>query len=80
MNWIYFLIIGLIAGWLGSVVVRGRGLGLLGNLVVGVVGAFLGGYVLAAVGLVPFGLLGEIIQATVGAIVLLVIIKALRRI
>lgn len=80
MHFVYLLIVGLVAGWLASVVVRGRGLGLVGNLVVGVLGAFLGGFVFGAVGLAAYGLTGIVIQATIGAIVLLVIIKALRRV
>lgn len=80
MHLFIFLLVGLVAGWLASVLVRGRGLGLLGDLVVGVIGAFLGGFVLRAVGLAAFGLVGSIIQATVGAVVLLVLVKALRKI
>jgi uncharacterized membrane protein YeaQ/YmgE (transglycosylase-associated protein family) len=80
MYLIIFLIVGLVAGWLASVLVRGRGLGLFGNLVVGVIGAFLGGFLLRAVGLAAFGLIGSVIQATIGAVVLLVIIKALRKV
>jgi len=81
MHFIIFLIVGLVAGWLASVLVRGRGLGLIGNLVVGVIiDAFLGGFLLRAVGLAAFGLIGSIIQATIGAVVLLVIIKALRKV
>jgi uncharacterized membrane protein YeaQ/YmgE (transglycosylase-associated protein family) len=80
MHFIIFLIVGLVAGWLASVLVRGRGLGLIGNLVVGVIGAFLGGFLLRAVGLAAFGLIGSVIQATIGAVVLLVIIKAFRKV
>jgi uncharacterized membrane protein YeaQ/YmgE (transglycosylase-associated protein family) len=80
MHFIIFLIVGLVAGWLASVIVRGRGLGLIGNLVVGVIGAFLGGFLLHAVGIAAFGLIGSVIQATIGAVVLLVIIKALRKV
>jgi len=80
MHFIIFLIVGLVAGWIASVLVRGRGLGLIGNLVVGVIGAFLGGFLFRAVGLIAFGLIGSIIQATIGAVVLLVIIKALRKV
>lgn len=80
MNFIVFLLVGLLAGWLASVLIRGRGLGLLGNLIVGVIGAFLGGIIFRAVGLSAFGLIGEIIQATIGAVVLLGIIKAVKKV
>lgn len=79
MHFIIFLIVGLLAGWLASVLIRGRGLGLLGNLIVGVVGAFLGGIIFRAVGLHAFGFIGEIIQATIGAVVLLGLIKVIKR-
>jgi uncharacterized membrane protein YeaQ/YmgE (transglycosylase-associated protein family) len=79
MHLIVFLIVGLLAGWLASVLVRGRGLGLFGNLIVGVVGAFLGGIIFRAIGLNAFGFLGEVIQATVGAAALLGIIKAIKK-
>ena len=80
MNFIVFLLVGLLAGWLASVLISGRGLGLLGNLIVGVIGAFLGGIIFRAVGLSAFGLIGEIIQATIGAVVLLGIIKAVKKV
>ena len=43
MNIIVFLIVGLVAGWLASVLIRGRGLGIIGDIVIGIAGAFLGG-------------------------------------
>lgn len=79
---IVFLLIGAIAGWLAGLIVRGFGFGLLGNIVVGIVGAFLAGWLLPALG-VGFSLgnplLTSIIYAMIGAIVLLVIIGLIRR-
>lgn len=66
LDLIYFLLIGLIAGWLAGNIMKGHGLGLLGNLVVGVVGAILGGFLFRLVGLLTIGLLGRLIAATVG--------------
>lgn len=75
-----FLIVGAIAGWLAGVIVKGRGLGLLGNIVIGIVGAFLAGWLLPQLGLyIGGGLIGAIINAMIGAIILLVIIMAVRR-
>jgi uncharacterized membrane protein YeaQ/YmgE (transglycosylase-associated protein family) len=73
-------VVGLVAGWLASVVVGG-GFGLLGDIIVGVVGSFLGGVVFRALGLgVPFsGLPGTIFVAFVGAVVLLLFLRLLRR-
>ncbi|MDY0165579.1 MAG: GlsB/YeaQ/YmgE family stress response membrane protein [Thermoguttaceae bacterium] len=72
---IYFLLIGLAAGWLAGQFMKGRGFGLVGNLVVGVIGAVLGGFLFRLVGLAATGLLGSLICATVGAIVLLFLLQ-----
>lgn len=77
---LFFLIVGLLAGWLASKVMRGHGLGLAGNLVVGVIGALIGGPLLRAVGLMPFGLPGSLIAAFLGAVVLLALIRWLQRV
>jgi len=78
LDLIYFLLIGLAAGWLAGQIMKGRDFGLVGNLVVGVVGAILGGFLFNLLQLPPTGLLGRLISATVGAIVLLAILKAVK--
>jgi uncharacterized membrane protein YeaQ/YmgE (transglycosylase-associated protein family) len=72
--------VGLIAGWLASTLVVG-GLGLVGDIVVGIVGSFLGGFIFRALHLAtPFaGLPGTIFVAFIGALVLLVVFRLLRR-
>ena len=79
---IVLLIIGAIAGWLAGVIVRGFGFGLLGNIVVGIIGALLAGWLLPALG-VSFSLgnpiVTSIVYALIGAVVLLVIIGLIRR-
>lgn len=72
---LWFLIIGLIAGWLAGKIVKGGGFGLIGDLVVGVVGSFIGGYLAGILGFSAQGTLGGIITATIGAVVLLWIIR-----
>lgn len=73
------LFVGLVAGWLAGKVVRGTGLGLLGNIVVGVLGAFIGSWLLPQLGIVlGAGIVNAIINATIGAIVLLLIIRLVR--
>ncbi len=72
---IYFLLIGLAAGWLASKLLRGHSYGVVGNLVVGVIGAVLGGFVFRLMGLAATGLLGSLLCATVGAILLLVALR-----
>ncbi len=77
---IIFLVVGGIAGWLAGLIVRGRGLGLVGNIVVGIVGAFLAGWLLPIFGIViGAGILGSIVNALIGAVILLAIISLIRR-
>ena len=75
---ILFLIIGILAGWLASTMMKGRGLGLVGNLIVGVIGAFLGGFLFSVLGISAGGLVGLLITATVGAVVLLLLIRLIK--
>jgi uncharacterized membrane protein YeaQ/YmgE (transglycosylase-associated protein family) len=73
------LLVGLIAGWLAGKLVHGRGFGIIGDIVVGIVGAFIGTWLLARLGVaIGGGLIGEIIDATIGAAVLLVLIRLVR--
>jgi len=75
-----FLAIGQVAGWLASLILGGGGL--VRNLIVGVIGAFVGGWLLSAAGIVlPIGnaLLGQIITATIGAIVVILIARVVAR-
>ena len=77
---IILLIIGAVAGFLAGLIVKGYGFGLVGNIVVGIVGAVLGGWLLPQLGLFAGGdLLGQIITATVGAVILLFVIGLVRR-
>lgn len=74
-----FLIIGLLAGWLAGRLMRGEGFGLLGNLVLGVVGAFVGGFALRIIGFAAVGLIAELLTATLGAVLLIMLGRILRR-
>ena len=79
MNFVWFLLIGLVAGWLAGQIMKGGGFGLVGDLVVGVIGALLGGFLFGLLGLASTSLLGSLVTATIGAIVLLFIVKKLRK-
>jgi uncharacterized membrane protein YeaQ/YmgE (transglycosylase-associated protein family) len=73
------VLVGLVAGWLAGQIVQGTGLGLLGDIVVGIVGAFIGNWLLPQLHIaLGAGILAAILNATIGAIVLLVIIKLIR--
>jgi uncharacterized membrane protein YeaQ/YmgE (transglycosylase-associated protein family) len=77
---VIFLLIGAVAGWLAGVVVRGGGFGLVGDIVVGILGAFVAGLLLPRLGLGLTGIAGEIIYAAIGAIILLLIIRLIKRV
>lgn len=75
-----FLLVGVLAGWLGGIVVKGYGLGLVGDMVVGVIGSFIGGWLFNNFHIVRgTGFVGELIGATVGAILLLFVLRLVRR-
>ena len=77
---IAWLIIGAIAGWLAGIFVKGGGFGLLGDIVVGVIGAFIGGWLAGVLHIhLGSGWISTILTATVGAVLLLVILRAVRR-
>lgn len=80
MTFLIWIVIGLIAGWLASAVVRG-GYGLVGDIIVGVAGAFLGGFIFRGLHIgVPFGgLPGTIFVAFIGAVVLLLMLRLVNR-
>jgi uncharacterized membrane protein YeaQ/YmgE (transglycosylase-associated protein family) len=76
---IVFLAIGAVAGWLAGALVKGGGFGLVGDIIVGIIGAVIGGWLFGALGIGVAGLLGAIVTATIGAILLLVIVRAIKR-
>lgn len=79
MGLIFALLIGAVAGWLAGRIVSGYGFGLLGNMVVGVAGAILAYYLLPRIGANMGFLVGGILRATIGAVVLLLLLKLVRR-
>ena len=74
-----FLLIGLIAGWLAGIVMRGSGFGLIGDIVVGILGSFVGGFLFSLLGLGASGFIGSIVMAFVGAIALIFVLRTLVR-
>jgi uncharacterized membrane protein YeaQ/YmgE (transglycosylase-associated protein family) len=79
MEFLWFALIGICAGWLAGQFTKGSGFGLVGDLVVGVIGALLGGFAFRLLGIVAYGLLGQLIVATIGAMLLLALLRAVRR-
>ncbi|VWB10475.1 MULTISPECIES: GlsB/YeaQ/YmgE family stress response membrane protein [Burkholderia] len=76
---IVWLVIGAIAGWLAGVLVKGSGFGLLIDIVVGIVGAVIGGWLAGLLGIGFSGMLGSIVIALIGAVILLLVIRLFRR-
>jgi uncharacterized membrane protein YeaQ/YmgE (transglycosylase-associated protein family) len=75
-----WLVVGAIAGWAAGQVVTGGGFGLIGDIVVGIVGAFIAGWLLPRLGVViGSGIISAIINAFIGAVILLLIVRLIRR-
>ena len=73
---IWWIVVGLIAGFLASLVMRGGGYGIVGDVIVGLVGALMGGFLASLVGLGASGFIGTIIVAFIGACILIAILRA----
>jgi uncharacterized membrane protein YeaQ/YmgE (transglycosylase-associated protein family) len=76
---IIFLAIGALAGWLGSLIMKGGGFGLLGNIVIGLLGAIIGGFLFGVLGLSVNGFIGSIVTATFGAVLLLFVVGIIKK-
>lgn len=80
MEFIWFILVGLVAGWLAGQLVKGGGFGVVGDIVVGVLGALLGGFLFSSLGVsLGGGLLGAIIVATIGAVLLIFVLRLIKR-
>jgi len=79
MEFLWFILIGIAAGWLAGQLLRGGGYGLVGDLIVGVIGALLGGWLFGLAGIATFGLIGQLVVATIGAIVLILLLRLIKK-
>lgn len=80
MEFIWFILIGLIAGWLAGLLMKGGGFGLVGDIVIGIIGALIGGYVFGVMGIsTGGGLLGSIVVATIGAVIFIFLLRLIKR-
>jgi uncharacterized membrane protein YeaQ/YmgE (transglycosylase-associated protein family) len=77
---VWFLLIGLAAGWLAGQLSGKGGFGLLGDLLVGVIGAFLGGWLFGLMDITPNGKIGALVIATIGAFVLVVLVRLVKKV
>lgn len=74
-----FILIGVVAGWIAGVITKGSGFGIIVDMVVGILGAFVGNYVLAHFNILPGGLVGLLISATLGAVILITVVALIRK-
>lgn len=77
MNFFWFIIIGIAAGFIAGQITKGSGFGLFANLLIGVIGSVLGGWIFGLLGIAAYGLIGSLVTATIGAIVLLWVVTLL---
>ena len=80
MNIVWFILVGLVAGWLAGQLMKGGGFGVVGDIVVGIIGALIGGLLFGSLGVsAGGGLLGAIIVATIGAVLLIFLLRLIKR-
>ena len=79
MEFLWFILIGIAAGWLAGQIMKGGGYGLVGDLIVGVIGALLGGWLFGLAGIASAGLIGQLVVATIGAIVLILVLRLIKK-
>ena len=80
MHILWFILIGLVAGWLAGKIMKGKGFGVFGDIVVGVIGALIGGFLFRELGVsLGGGLIGSLIVAVIGALVLLYVLRLVKR-
>jgi uncharacterized membrane protein YeaQ/YmgE (transglycosylase-associated protein family) len=76
---IWWIVVGLIAGWLAGKVMKGGGFGVLMDIVIGMVGAVIGGWVFGLIGISAGGLIGSVVVAFVGAVILLWLVRMIKK-
>jgi uncharacterized membrane protein YeaQ/YmgE (transglycosylase-associated protein family) len=79
-NLILFLVIGALAGWLAGLIMKGRGFGILGDIIIGIIGAFIGGFLFRLLGISAGGFIGSVVTALAGAVILLFIINLIKKV
>jgi uncharacterized membrane protein YeaQ/YmgE (transglycosylase-associated protein family) len=80
MEFVWFIVVGLVAGWLAGLLVKGGGFGVVGDIVVGVLGALIGGLLFSSLGAsLGGGLIGSIVVATTGAVILIFAVRLIKR-
>jgi uncharacterized membrane protein YeaQ/YmgE (transglycosylase-associated protein family) len=76
---VWVVLIGILAGWLAGKITKGRGFGILGDLIVGILGSLLGNFLFEVLGIFSYGLVGRLVMAVIGAVILLWLIRLIKK-
>jgi uncharacterized membrane protein YeaQ/YmgE (transglycosylase-associated protein family) len=76
---VWVVLLGITAGWLAGKIIRGKGFGLVGDLVVGVLGSLVGNFLFGLLGLAAYGLIGRLVVSVAGAVVLLWLLRLIKK-
>ena len=76
---VWVVLVGILAGWRVGQITKGRGFGVLGDLIVGILGSLLGSFLFGIIGILAYGLLGRLVMSVIGAIVLLWLIRLIKK-
>ncbi len=79
MGLLWEILIGIVVGFLAGQIVKGHGMGLLVDLIVGIIGSLLGGWIFGLLGLAAYGLIGQLVMGVIGAVVLLLLVRLIKR-
>lgn len=79
MGWIWVIVIGILAGFIAGKIMRGKGFGMIVDLLLGIVGAWLGGYLFTVFGLTAGGIIGRLLMSVIGAMLLLFLIRLIKK-
>ena len=79
LSFLLYLLLGAVAGWLAGQIMRGGGFGLLWNIIIGIIGGFIGGWLMSLLHIQKAGLLWELIVAVIGAVVLLIVVSLFKK-
>jgi uncharacterized membrane protein YeaQ/YmgE (transglycosylase-associated protein family) len=78
-NLILFLLLGALAGWISGLITKGSGFGIAGNIIVGIIGAFLGGLVFGLLGISAHSFIGQLLFAVAGALIFVWLLRFIRK-
>jgi len=79
MYWVWIIVIGILAGFLAGKIMRGKGFGLLVDLLLGIVGAFVGVKIFEMLGIGAYGLIGQLVVSLVGALLILFVVRLIKK-